>query len=280
MMHPWMAPHGHVPMQPAQHGMDPQPQMQGKFKSVVGILQYTSAKTLSNIISLCPIVSYTPLVQHSYITYCLVFPFIPELLKTPGGSHMRGSRGHSPSFQPQSSDTHWTPPTEIKTNTPVAPPTSTSLAPPTPAKPDTAAQSDSSQVESWEDIDDTPPSQPPQQSTALPHSLSSSTATAESTELKVDSVSNSSSGRSTPKSQELPLVKEAPSTSASSSSTPDLAKVERKQPSPILPEKGGAGRAEGGGVAKGSKHGQAPPPKDEDEKENINIVFIGHVGES
>ena len=275
MMHPWMAPHGHVPMQPAQHGMDPQPQMQGKFKSVVGILQYTSGKTLSNIISLCPI-----LLWYSILTlHTALFPFIPELLKTPGGSHTRGSRGHSPSFQPQSSDTHWTLPTEIKTNTPVAPPTSTSLAPPTPPKPDAAAQSDSLQVESWEDIDDTSPSQPPQQSTALPHSLSS-TATAESTELKVDSVSNSSSGRSTPKSQELSLVKEAPSTSASSSSTPDLAKVERKQPSPILPEKGGAGRVEVGGVAKGSKHGQAPPPKDEDEKENINIVFIGHVGES
>ena len=98
------------------------------------------------------------------------------------------------------------------------------------------------------------------------------------TELKTDSRSASSSGRSTPKSQELTLVKEAHSSSASSSSTPDLAKLERKQPSPSLSDKGGA-RGEGGGAAaKGSKHSQVPLRKNADEKENINIVFIGHVG--
>ena len=31
-------------------------------------------------------------------------------------------------------------------------------------------------------------------------------------------------------------------------------------------------------MAKGSKHSQVPLRKDADEKENINIVFIGHVG--
>ena len=40
------------------------------------------------------------------------------------------------------------------------------------------------------------------------------------------------------------------------------------------------GRGEGSAGAKGNKHAQTAPPKDEHEKENINIVFIGHVGES
>ncbi|CAI8017071.1 Eukaryotic peptide chain release factor GTP-binding subunit ERF3A [Geodia barretti] len=205
-----------------------------------------------------------------------------DLLHTPGGSHGRGSRGHSPQFQQTTSEKHWSPPTETKTNLPVGAPPTLVAPPPHPSKADITTHLQDSQVESWEDIDDAGPA--PQPPSEVPSSQrenpASSTPPTTASELKTDSVSNSSSGRSTPKSQEQPPVKEAPSSSSStsSSSTPDLAKAERKQPSPSLTERGtgGVSRAESG-PGKGSKHSQAAPPKDEHEKENINIVFIGHV---
>jgi hypothetical protein len=208
---------------------------------------------------------------------------MPDLLHTPGGSHSRGSRSHSPQFQQTTSEKHWSPPTEAKTNLPVGAPPTLVAPPPHHSKADTTTHLQDSQVESWEDIDDAGPA--PQPPSEVPSSQrenpASSTPPTTASELKTDSVSNSSSGRSTPKSQEHPLVKEAPSSSSSSmssSSTPDLAKVERKQPSPSLTERGtgGVSRAESG-PGKGNKHSQAAPPKDEHEKENINIVFIGHV---
>ena len=54
----------------------------------------------------------------------------------------------------------------------------------------------------------------------------------------------------------------------------------RKNPSPNLSEKSSKGKSstdwEG---SQGKKVTAAPPPKKEDDKENVNIVFIGHVGE-
>ena len=53
----------------------------------------------------------------------------------------------------------------------------------------------------------------------------------------------------------------------------------RKNPSPILSKGKSSGEgdsAQGKGVGKAAA---APPPKKEDDKENVNIVFIGHVGE-
>ena len=205
---------------------------------------------------------------------------VTDKLHTPGGSRTRSSRGHSPQYQSSSSsEKNWSPSNEPRPNLPAAPPT-LSPAPPNPPKVD-ATQIQGSQVDSWEDIDDTGPS--PQPPTVVPDSssLQPGNPAPSASELKTDCVSNSSSGRSTPKSQEHPLVvKEAPSSSsASSSSTPDLAKIERKQPSPSLLDKGtaGVGRGDSGGM-RGNKHSQVAPPKDEHEKENINIVFIGHVG--
>ena len=64
--------------------------------------------------------------------------------------------------------------------------------------------------------------------------------------------------------------------SLKSSSAPTLDDSSRKQTSPNLSEK--APRVKTGG-AEAMRSSQAPPPKTEDEKENVNIVFIGHVGE-
>ena len=53
----------------------------------------------------------------------------------------------------------------------------------------------------------------------------------------------------------------------------------RKNPSPILSKGKSSGEgesAQGKGVGKAAT---VPPPKKEDDKENVNIVFIGHVGE-
>ena len=54
-----------------------------------------------------------------------------------------------------------------------------------------------------------------------------------------------------------------------------------KQPSPTLSERLARSKeGESSSSAKGvAKSHLAPPPKKEDEKENVNIVFIGHVGE-
>ena len=173
----------------------------------------------------------------------------------------RGGRSYSPSAQRSASDKKQSPPTETKVSSaPVAPP---------PEVVKLGGRSQENPVDSWEDIDDSDISQP----LPAPSSVSAPTPGATETESKADSRSTSSSGRSTPKSQELPVVKEPISSSTSASSTPDLAKTERKQPSPSL-------RGEGGAVGRGSKHSsQPPPPKKEDEKDNVNIVFIGHVGQ-
>lgn len=52
----------------------------------------------------------------------------------------------------------------------------------------------------------------------------------------------------------------------------------RKHPSPNLSEKK-PGRSESSKQAMAAAALQLPPPKTEDDKENLNIVFIGHVGE-
>ena len=185
-----------------------------------------------------------------------------------GAQGARGGRSLSPgaSHYPSSSS-----PSSSSTTTEV-----------TKAEPQQQQQSHDSQVDSWEDIDDTPPPRQTPVPDTTSEGLTPSYAGTTETELKpADSQSNSSSGRSTPnKLQEHPVVKEGAgaisSSSLSSSSTPDLAKVERKQPSPALGGGALASRGEGGPlVGRGNKHGQAPPPKNADEKENINIVFIG-----
>ena len=59
----------------------------------------------------------------------------------------------------------------------------------------------------------------------------------------------------------------------------DVEQAVRKNPSPILSKGKSSGEgeaAQGRGVGKA---GTVPPPKKEDDKENVNIVFIGHVGE-
>ena len=56
----------------------------------------------------------------------------------------------------------------------------------------------------------------------------------------------------------------------------------RKQPSPTLSERlarSKEGESSSPSVQKGMAKLLAPPPRKEDEKENVNIVFIGHVGE-
>lgn len=58
--------------------------------------------------------------------------------------------------------------------------------------------------------------------------------------------------------------------SSDSSSQPSPA-IEHKQPTTRNKEEGPA-------VAKQHLKGVAPPPRDKEAKENVNIVFIGHVG--
>ena len=126
-------------------------------------------------------------------------------------------------------------------------------------------------VDSWEDMADDPPNPilPPSTS-----SSSSSLLTTQKTDIETK-MHSPLSGQSIPKVQEPPSKKGAVCVGV------EGAKVERKQPS-----LGGAGdrtpsssRGEGGsGGGKGSKSSH-PPPKREDEKDNVNIVFIGHVGE-
>ena len=53
----------------------------------------------------------------------------------------------------------------------------------------------------------------------------------------------------------------------------------RKNPSPNLSEKSSKGKSADGEGSQGKKVTAAPPPKKVDDKENVNIVFIGHVGE-
>ena len=54
----------------------------------------------------------------------------------------------------------------------------------------------------------------------------------------------------------------------------------RKNPLPNLSEKSSKGKSSADGEgSQGKKVTAAPPPKKEDDKENVNIVFIGHVGE-
>jgi len=54
----------------------------------------------------------------------------------------------------------------------------------------------------------------------------------------------------------------------------------RKNPSPNLSEKSSKGKSSADGEgSQGKKVTAAPYPKKEDDKENVNIVFIGHVGE-
>lgn len=206
--------------------------------------------------------------------YLVLSLFELDFLGVHGGNLPKGGHSHSPTG-PQHGGIPCSS-AEAKTL-----PTSTTSAPP-PQVSRIEKQSHDSQVDSWEDIDDTAPSQaPPTVSCPSSRSLTPSQNTTE-TDSKTDSrLSNASSSRqSSAKSQEPTLTtKEALSSSASASSTPDIAKIERKQPSPNLSDKGpsSASRSEGG-TSKGSKHYQAPPPKDENTKENINIVFIGHVG--
>ena len=53
------------------------------------------------------------------------------------------------------------------------------------------------------------------------------------------------------------------------------------QPSPIIDHKvtpPTRNKEEGPAVAKQHLKGVAPPPRDKEAKENVNIVFIGHVG--
>jgi hypothetical protein len=69
-----------------------------------------------------------------------------DLLHTPGGSHGRGSRGHSPQFQQTTSEKHWSPPTETKTNLPVGAPPTLVDPPPHPSKADTTTHLQDSQV--------------------------------------------------------------------------------------------------------------------------------------
>lgn len=201
---------------------------------------------------------------HVHLYVCVV---CTDLLHAPHGANQaRGGRSHSPSAP------HYTS-TEVNSPDPSSFPNTT--APHISKQPivEPIPQSCDSQVQSWEEIDDMSTVQPPSVPNTSSQTLTPTTATTE-TELKTtDSRSNSSSGRSTPnKLQEPAIIKD--SSSASSSSTPDLAKIERKQPSPAL----GGATSRGEASGKGNKHYHAPPPKDADEKENINIVFIGHVG--
>ena len=53
----------------------------------------------------------------------------------------------------------------------------------------------------------------------------------------------------------------------------------RKNPSPILSKGKSSGEGESTQGKGGGKVAAVPPPKKEDDKENVNIVFIGHVGE-
>lgn len=242
MMPPqWM--HPHVPM-PTQCGMETQ-QMQPQPMS--GVLN-----------ALC----VSPHLSLVLLESCIFHSDQVHTVGVGGKQTSRGGRSYSPGA-PQSStvEKKQSPPTGVKTS-----------SAPAHLPPKIQEHSHNTEVDSWEEIDEAESSQPPSVPDPSSQNLTPTPGGTE-TELKTDSRSTSSSGRSTPKSQELTLVKEAPSSSASSSSTPDLAKIERKQPSPSLSDKS-SGRGEGP-VAKGSKR---PPPKDEDEKENINIVFIGHVG--
>lgn len=208
--------------------------------------------------------------QHGMETQQMQPQPIPEQLHTTnaGGNQPqipRGGCSYSPSA-PQHSvvGKNQSPPPEVKTP-----------LPPTAPPPEAPRIEEQSPVDSWEQIDDSESSsQPPPIPDSSSQNLTPAPGATE-TELKTDSRSASSSGRSTPKSQELPLVREDLSASTSASSTPDLARIERQQPSPILSDRG-LPKGEGA-MAKGSKNSQVPPRKSEDEKENINIVFIGHV---
>lgn len=193
---------------------------------------------------------------------CLSFTFDPELLHVRDGPQSRGGRSHSPSAPQRTTSAQ----------------TATTSAPSAEGR-KVEKQSHDNQVDSWEDIDDSIPTHPLPVSGPPSRSVTSPQVTMET---KTDSRSTaSSSGQSSHKSQEPTRTKEASSSSsASASSTPDLAKLERKQPSPSLSDRGSSAVSRGeGGTSKGNKHNQAPPPKDESTKENINIVFIGHVGE-
>lgn len=139
--------------------------------------------------------------------------------------------------------------------------TSTLNAPSLPpeAAPQSAFSSTTVVADSWEEMADTCETKAPSGDRPLPQ--------------QVEALAVGGGGGGEKRGQALGSAK-APLKSASAPSLDEVAT--RKQPSPSLSDK--PSRARSGGVD-GTRSGQAPPPKAEDDKDNVNIVFIGHVGE-
>ena len=95
---------------------------------------------------------------------------------------------------------------------------------------------------------------------------------------KTSKVINQTESKSSPSSAVAPSNKESGNQSSlTTGTTPSVSNGNgKKHPSPNLSEKK-SGRSESKQAAAAAS--QQPPPKTEDDKENLNIVFIGHVGE-
>ena len=119
-------------------------------------------------------------------------------------------------------------------------------------------------VDSWEDIADS--AETPQVGVAdgqVP-------AKAKKQDLKTGRVINQTDSKSSNKES-------GNQSSLTTGTTPSVSNGNgKKHPSPNLSEKK-PGRSESKQAAAAAL--QQPPPKTEDDKENLNIVFIGHVGE-
>ena len=117
----------------------------------------------------------------------------------------------------------------------------------------------------------------------LPLSSSSSDSGKLSQDNPVDSWEDIADGGATVTQFETQNIKDTgppqqPKVSSSKSASSE--RTTRKNPSPNLSEKSSKGKSSADGEGgQGRKMVAAPPPKKEDDKENVNIVFIGHVGE-
>lgn len=127
-------------------------------------------------------------------------------------------------------------------------------------------------VDSWEDIADS--ADTPQVGVADGQVPSKKPA---QQDLKTSRVINQTDSKSSLSSAATNNKESGNQSSLTTGTTPSVSNGNgKKHPSPNLSEKK-PGRSESKQAAAAAL--QQPPPKTEDDKENLNIVFIGHVGE-
>jgi hypothetical protein len=127
-------------------------------------------------------------------------------------------------------------------------------------------------VESWEDIaDENPPADasrgPQTAETRLQDPAAGKIASESSPESKV--IAEKAEAKLAP--PETAAVTSSPSSNGSTTTSSTSSSSSKKQPSPNLT------KSSKGDSSKASSLSQ-PPQRSEDDKENLNVVFIGHVG--